>query len=200
MKKLLKIALVIVVVLILIVLFKPDSNETEKELGELRWPSSPLSQMLPTPDSTVGEVTLESLSGLMIDVGNTSEDAYNAYIESCKEKGFTVDYKSGSGFYYADNSDGYSLSLYYDEEEEIMTISLHAPSEESTEEASSEQQTENTQEESSSDTSGESENLEEPEMAFVRSLKKLWIATKSSLMATVTSWKNMQILTMLRVC
>ena len=167
MKKALKVVLVIVVILVLIVLFRPDDSP-KKELGTLRWPSSQLSKMLPIPDSNIGDVTLESEDGLMIDVGDITEDMYNDYVEACKENGFTVDYTSGTGFYYANNIDGYDLSLYYDEDEEIMTINLLAPTEETTEESETddttveEQQTENTQEESSVEAESESEDSEEP--------------------------------------
>lgn len=100
-----------------------DFSITE-DFGEFKWPTSGLAAMLPTPESNYGEISTESSTSLFVYVGNTSKQQYDAYVEACQEKGFTVDYSKGGDYFHASNVDGYRLSLSYDDEEAYMTISL----------------------------------------------------------------------------
>ena len=88
--------------------------EAPKGLSELKWPSSEIAQLLPIPKSNVGKIEWEASYGFVIYVGETSLDDYDAYVDECSEKGFTVDYQKGDDYYYANNADGYHLSLKYE--------------------------------------------------------------------------------------
>ena len=46
-------------------------------------------------------------------VGNTSREQYEAYIDKCAEKGFTVDYGRQSHHYFAYNEEGWFLDVRY---------------------------------------------------------------------------------------
>ncbi len=102
--------------------------ETPMEMGTLNWPQSDLASLLPLPASTIGKVTSDSSSGCYIYVGDTSRDDFNAYVEACQTKGFTVDYNKGDDYYYADDINGNHLSLSY-EGNNVMSIQLRQPTE-----------------------------------------------------------------------
>ena len=98
------------------------------EMSTISWPSSIAGQMLPTPKSTTGKFSYEYEDHFYVYVGNTTRDDYAEYVTACSEKGFNVDYNKGDDYYYADNSEGWHISLRY-EGNNIMTIDIDAPSE-----------------------------------------------------------------------
>ena len=87
--------------------------EVPKTSGTLEWPKSEIAALLPVPDSKVGSISWEGSYGFVAYVSYTKEQ-YDAYANDCAEKGFTVDYSKGDTYYYADNTDGYQLSLSYE--------------------------------------------------------------------------------------
>ena len=140
----------------------------------IKWPDSKLAQMLPEPESTVGLIKYDRADLLEVYIGSTTSEQYEKYVSSCKEKGFTENYDSGTDYnncpyYRAENSDGYSLSLEYhklDDDtdyepmKDSMTIKLNAPYEKETE-AETEKPTEKATEapaEESSNKESKSEN------------------------------------------
>ena len=92
----------------------------------LEWPTTGLATMLPQPDSEWGEVYTNSDEELRVDVNEFSQSAFDAYVDQCKEKGFTVDADDALG-YSAYSEEGYFLDLSYYESSEEMSISLDAP-------------------------------------------------------------------------
>lgn len=106
-----------------------------KKYDELIWPTSDVAKMLPTPKSDVGEIISEDESSFYIKVGKTSKKDYQAYIEECKAKGFTVDYYNSDNLYTAKNEDGFDLYLSYSDDDSDMTVSLDPPVEETVSEA-----------------------------------------------------------------
>lgn len=114
--------------------------EAPTEMETLTWPKSEAASLLPRPKSTVGKVSSDSANECFIYVGQTSMDDYNAYIEKCTERGFTVDYNKGDKFYYADDAEGNHLALNY-EGNQVMTIQIRK-SDDSTKETTSEKKTE----------------------------------------------------------
>ena len=129
------------------------STETEASpesvvCDDFEWPDNDVAKRLPVPDSSKGDVSSESSTGFFISVCDVSKDQYESYVSAAKEKGFTVDYTKGDGWYNAQDADGYSLSLHFDDEngESVMVIDAQAP------EAATESETpENTEEPSTSE-------------------------------------------------
>lgn len=117
-------------------------SSVDENLAEFQWPTSEIAGLLPKPESNIGKISWENSDGLSIDVGETSKQDYDKYVNSCKEKGFTVDYSSTDSAYHADNADGYSLSLYYKDDDEIMSISLNSPEEDTEAQTEAENETE----------------------------------------------------------
>ena len=97
------------------------------EMTTISWPTSIAGQMLPTPKSTTGKFSYEYEDHFYVYVGNTTRSDYAEYVTACSEKGFNVDYNKGDDYYYADNSEGWHISLRY-EGNNIMTIDIDAPS------------------------------------------------------------------------
>lgn len=114
-----------------------SSYSMTEDFKEFKWPTSGLATMLPTPESSFGEISIDSSSAFDVYVGNTTQDQYDAYVEACQEKGFTVDYSKTDMYFNAENESGYSLMLSYDEEESYMTIMLNAPEDSSSSSSSS---------------------------------------------------------------
>lgn len=99
------------------------------EMTTITWPTSVAGNMLPTPKSTIGKFSYEYEDHFYVYVGNTTRADYAEYVKACSEKGFNVDYNKGDDYYYADNSEGWHISVCY-EGNNIMTIDIDAPSEE----------------------------------------------------------------------
>ena len=98
------------------------------EMGTLQWPTSDIAKLIPVPRSTVGTISWESSDGFFIYVGETTKDDYAAYVDECAARGFSVDYNKGDAHYYADNADGYRLSLNHTAND-VMTIRIEKISE-----------------------------------------------------------------------
>lgn len=104
------------------------SLDAPMEMETLQWPTSEIASLLPVPKSTIGSISWESSDGFFIYVGDTSKDDYAAYVDECSAKGFSVDYDKGDTYYYADNADGYHISLRY-QGNNVMTIEIQKPKE-----------------------------------------------------------------------
>jgi len=100
--------------------------DAPKAMNTVVWPTSGPGALLPEPKSGVGADEWESSSGFNIYVGKTSLEDYNTYVNDCKESGFNVDYHKGDTYFYADNADGYHLSINY-EGYQMMYISIYTP-------------------------------------------------------------------------
>lgn len=97
-----------------------------RDLGTLEWSNSELAQMLPVPDSSVGDIQQDDEKGFTAYVGNTSIDAFNSYVQACESKGFTVDADKTDKRFSAENADGYKLTVEY-QGNNVMYISLDEP-------------------------------------------------------------------------
>lgn len=96
------------------------------EMKKIEWPSGTAGKMLPAPKSNIGNFSYEYDDHFHVYIGETSLQDYNNYVKACSDKGFTVDYQKGDNYYYADNNEGYHLSLNY-EGNNIMCVEISAP-------------------------------------------------------------------------
>ena len=90
------------------------------------WPTEELTQQLPVPESNIGNISDVTDYRAEIYIGETTEEAYNSYLNKCIAAGFNVDANRIDSYYSAENSDGYSLSLEY-EVIGIMKILIYEP-------------------------------------------------------------------------
>ena len=96
------------------------------ELKENAWVSTPLSQLLPEPESKLGRVDSNSEKYFTYYAGKISKDAYSSYANSVLNAGFNKDYYSGDTNFYGTNADGYKANVSY-EGNNIMKVSITAP-------------------------------------------------------------------------
>lgn len=100
----------------------------EIECKAFSWPKTNIGAKLPTPESTTGVNFIEDDDKLSIDVCDTNDEQYAAYIDAVLEKGFTVDYRRRGGWFRGETKDGYSVRISHDESnKDIMSISLRGP-------------------------------------------------------------------------
>ncbi len=97
------------------------------ELVTIKWPESIAGEQLPVPKSAIGKFTYEHADNFFVYVGGTSKADYAEYVNACSQKGFNIDYSKGEDYYYADNSEGWHVSVRY-EGNSIMSIDIDAPS------------------------------------------------------------------------
>ncbi len=98
------------------------------KMSEIQWPTSTVGNLLPVPKSTVGKFSYEHDDSFYVYIGETSEADYSEYVTACSDKGFNNDYDKGDTYYYADNNEGYHISLKY-EGNSTMSISIDSPDE-----------------------------------------------------------------------
>jgi RNA polymerase subunit RPABC4/transcription elongation factor Spt4 len=125
---------VLILIIVVIVVVNSASSQIKKmskENSEYKWPDSELASLISKPDSKYGEIISDRENHFSIKIYKTSSSQFEDYIDNCKLMGFTVDYSRTNSSYYADNLDGYSLSLIYNEKDKEMSIYLDKPSDKS---------------------------------------------------------------------
>lgn len=120
---------VIIVIVVINVFSRLGGNDNNDTAAEFEWSNMVLSEMLPTPESNYGDLSINSEDYLSIDILKISDEQYRSYVSACREKGFTVDVEEYGTTFTAKNEAGYELMLYYFESDEEMSIDLTAPSE-----------------------------------------------------------------------
>lgn len=98
------------------------------QMGTLTWPASGPGSLVPAPSSTTGKVTNDSSSRYVAKVGDTTPEAYSAYVDACIAAGFDIDYSRGDTMFRADNADGAHVSVSY-EGANVMSVAVDAPEE-----------------------------------------------------------------------
>lgn len=123
------ILLVIIIFFLLFIYVTNSMKEAEAKKVKYTWPSTGIATLLPEPKSEYGTINSESEDYFSIEIYKVSSSDFNKYINQCKEKGFTIDYRASSTSYYADDENGNSLSINYFEDDE-MSIRISAFKEE----------------------------------------------------------------------
>jgi len=122
-----KIAVLIIVLMMTLTMVLTGCGG-QSEFGEFQWSENPLTDLLPIPESNIGNITRDDPDIFMIRIGGISKEQYNSYIGECVKNGFTVDVREGDLFYYAYDESGYDLSLSY--HNEVMSITIKEPKDE----------------------------------------------------------------------
>lgn len=105
-------------------------HDPTDRFAEMLWPDRGLGAMLPAPESSYGVIYNDKAQWFNGDVGNYTREQYGAYVASCEDAGFTVEYTKNNDAFWAWNEEGYYLHLGYDEDKSYMSFSLEAPKEE----------------------------------------------------------------------
>jgi len=128
------------------------------KMSEIQWPTSIVGNLLPVPKSTVGKFSYEYDDSFYVYIGETSEADYSEYVTACSDKGFNVDYDKGDTYYYADNNEGYHISLKY-EGNSTMSISIDSPDETDTASDTNDTTSESSESKEPTDNTDRSEKL-----------------------------------------
>jgi RNA polymerase subunit RPABC4/transcription elongation factor Spt4 len=107
--------------------FKSISNPFIGNAETFEWPDTELSRLLPQPESAKGKIWDIDAESLWIEVHDFSIIQFEAYINSCKEKGFSVEGERQGNSYEARNDSGYRLKLDFTQYNLQMTIHLNEP-------------------------------------------------------------------------
>ena len=121
--------LIIVGIIVLCIIFSSVNSSIKSARSKkvkYSWPTTGIATLLPQPKSEYGEIDYDSEDYFSIVVYDVSQNAFNEYTDSCKEKGFTVDYKGSSSYYSAEDPAGNSLQLFYSEGKKELDISVRA--------------------------------------------------------------------------
>ena len=97
------------------------------EMSQIELPDSALAERLPQLPSNQGVITTDTESQLVLSVGGVDSAQFDAYVESCEERGFAVDQSEGDGAFSAFDDEGYELSLTYNEYSKVLVIQVDAP-------------------------------------------------------------------------
>lgn len=167
----------------------------EIECKAFSWPKTNIGAKLPTPESMTGGNFIEDDDMLSIDVCDTNDEQYAAYIDAVLEKGFTVDYSRSDGWFSGEIKDGYSVTISRDESnKDIMSISLYGPDDSSTSDTSTSSDTSASNSSNSSSSAGTmtKEDTEKPRTRnpLPATSNPRWIVTRHSLTSTSHSWRN----------
>lgn len=130
----------------------------EMVFSEISWPDNEFTNLIPTPKSKMGNISSDSSYGFFVYINDTTKEDYDAYVNECQNKGFTVDYNKGDDYFWADNEIGYRLQVRY-KGDNIMFIRIEPPKDE-TEEVSS-APLEETSKETSDNSNNENEIVSE---------------------------------------
>ena len=95
-------------------------------MKEIEWPSSGLATIVPVPTSTLGDISWNNSDTFIVQLGNTSREAYADYVKECENYGFNIDFSKSDKSYSALNNDGYKLHLMY-LGANVIEISIKAP-------------------------------------------------------------------------
>lgn len=95
--------------------------------GEMQWPERGMGAMLPAPESNYGVIYNDTAHWFNGDVGNYTREQFKAYVTSCEDSGFTVEYTKNNDAFWAWNEEGFYLHLGYDADKSYMSFSLEAP-------------------------------------------------------------------------
>lgn len=114
---------IIVILLIVLVSAVAGGQKSVK----IDWSEMVLGQQLPEPPGKKGEIYENSADMLHLDIRKVTDAQYTAYIDACKEMGFTVDPQAESSTYDVHNSAGYKLHLSHYDRKEIWEFSWKSP-------------------------------------------------------------------------
>lgn len=84
------------------------------KMSQIEWPNSDIAELIPQPKSLYGKIEWEHDYGFAIYIGNTTLSDYEEYVNSVYNSGFNIDYSKENSYFWADNADGYHVSINYE--------------------------------------------------------------------------------------
>ena len=106
-------------------------DQTEAPLTNVYWPDTELVNSIPKPPTLLGELIYDGSDKFNVEIHGISQEEFDAYINACRDKGYTEDYRREKDSYKAWNAEGayLRLDLGFLTDADIMEITLYAPGE-----------------------------------------------------------------------
>lgn len=83
------------------------------KMSDFNWPESEIGKIIPVPQSTYGKISWEYDSGFLIYIGNMGHEDFSEYATLLYESGFNINDRKDDNYFWADNADGYHISIEY---------------------------------------------------------------------------------------
>lgn len=100
---------------------------TSKNAEPIIWSELVLGKMIPEINNHKGEINLNSDERLDIDIFNVSSKEFYSYIDSCKNKGYTIDEIKQEYSFEAYTESGYKIKINYSDYLKELDIDLSKP-------------------------------------------------------------------------
>lgn len=112
--------------------FNPDESTMSIDvssppiLNNIKWPDTPLGDLLPKPEYKNGCINESSEDLLSMDLGDMSADKYKDYVAQIKKAGYVYNEDESEKHYSAENEDGYRITADY-KGNNIISVSIGVP-------------------------------------------------------------------------
>lgn len=112
--------------------FDPDESTMSIDvtspptLNNIKWPDTPLGDLLPKPEYKNGCINENSEDLLSMDLGGISADKYKDYVAEVKKGGYVYNEDENEKHYSAENEDGYRITADY-KGNNIISVSIGVP-------------------------------------------------------------------------
>lgn len=90
------------------------------------WQNYGLFTQIPEPETHNGKIVLESDNQIQIELYKISAKEFNDYVGACKNAGFTEGITKTDSVFYANDDEGYKLSIFYYENKDTMNVYVSA--------------------------------------------------------------------------
>ena len=105
--------------------------DAPRTFSSFSWPKSELASLLPVPESSRGELSVDRADRFSAYIGDISLEQYKDYVDACWDSGFSLNHSRSETSFSAENAAGYQLRVNYEGFYTIY-ISLSAPKKEET--------------------------------------------------------------------
>jgi len=112
---------------IIIVVGCGSGSKTVSRHSEFEWPNGELVDLLPVPESKVGQISTNTEDKFIVEIGQTKSKQFEAYVVRCRDNGFTLNSYNTNALYKADNDSGYHLEVLLNSSYDYMTITIKTP-------------------------------------------------------------------------
>ena len=102
------------------------SLDNSMEMKENAWVETPLSKLVPRPNSKVGKVIENTEKYYKYYAWETRKEEFSTYASSVLNSGFSTNYKQTDDYFYGENVDGYKVDVRYDGDK-IIEVKITAP-------------------------------------------------------------------------
>ena len=108
--------------------FKTGKYSLDSKVRDLyQWPNFDIMAKIPKPDALILEDEYSTDDYVNFEVYGVSVDDFKAYVDMCREYGFTEDVYDYEDYYTAEDTEGYGVRISYRENLNNMSVVLDAP-------------------------------------------------------------------------